>query len=482
MQLVLRFANRESVNTIALHDEVIRARGDVWWGWFRKAHEPFPLRELQGLANELPVEVGLVNRDENAFYLAKCIEVELTDKAGTAIPSPDEAGTPHYYSDAYLPAWFRLADITAIHLDTFTAKFGGIPEGDPTLFLVHSAAAGPETSLPDAPPRALEPRGQSILHISDLHFGEFHGFPAEPSPGAATLQSILTDFLAGRKDLSIGGVVASGDFVSKGNANNFPSAESFLHSIIVACKLDLGYLIVVPGNHDIWLQGTDHFDRDYRVENPYRMFLRSLYGQDVKEIEGLSSFQTSTGWVVTFLGLNSARARSEASKEYGYVGPDRYGPWLDRLTRANGGRSASELISDHRLNVVVLHHHLLPAGLVSRPAESRPVSLTLDAGAIVADLQDSGVHVALHGHEHLPFVGTTGRMRRHSGNRWDGPERWLTVLGSGSTGANVSQLSPEEPLNAFSVYTPLKASLRVQVFTFNTARPPDTFLDVELPL
>ena len=339
-----------------------------------------------------------------------------------------------------------------------------------------------ESALPDAAPSRLPARGESVLHVSDLHFGEFHGFPLTSRPGARPLDAILTDFLASHPDVSVGAIVASGDFTSKGDANHFSAAESFIRTLANACGLDLDYVVTVPGNHDIWLQEVQNFDRDYRVENPYRMFIRSLYGADIKEIERLWVMETSGGWTVTLLGLNSARARTQELKEYGYIGHDRYGPWLDRLKNANQGCSTVDLVRARRLNVAVLHHHLLPAGLVSRPVDPRPVSLTLDAGAIVADLQDARVHLALHGHEHLPLVATTGRLRRESGNTWSGPDPALTVLGSGSTGAAVTQLSPEERHNTFSLYTPLDSTLRVQVYEFNDALAPDPLFDFELPL
>lgn len=483
MRLLLRFANREGVDTITLHQELLLSARSVWWGWFKKAHEPFPLSELLELAQATPVTVGLVNRDESAFYEATCEELVVADREGVAIPTPDESLTPRYYADAYLPAWFRFSALRTVDDETFTRNYGGIPEGDPTLFLVTPAEDGArvESTLPDSTPSPHPPRGESIFHVSDLHFGEFHGFPMQSRPGDRPLATILTDFLASRHDITIAALVASGDFTSKGDANHFAEAEKFVNELATAAGLDLAYVVVVPGNHDIWLQETENFDRDYRVEHPYRMFVRSLFGANITEIEGIKSVTTTTGWEITFLALNSARARSTAFKEYGYVGHDRYSPWLDRLEQANRGLKSPELVAARRLNIAVLHHHLLPAGLVSRPAEPRPVSLTLDAGAIVADLQDASVHLALHGHEHLPLIATTGRVRR-AGSGWKGPEHDLLVLGSGSTGASVAQLSPEERMNTFSLYTPLDTTLRVEVFAFNSAIGPEVLMSFELPL
>jgi len=303
----------------------------------------------------------------------------------------------------------------------------------------------------------------------------------EAKPGERPLGAVLSEFVATAPDVSVAAIVASGDFISKGDANHFAAAEAFIKELAAACGLDLGHVLVVPGNHDIWLQDVQSFAPGSSVENPYRMFLRSLYGADITEFDRLTAVLTSDDWTLTLLGLNSARARTAALKEYGYVGHDRYGPWLDRLSQANDGLQAQELIREHRLNIAVLHHHLVPAGLVARPSQPRPVSLTLDAGALVADLQDAAVHIALHGHQHLPLIATTGRVRR-TRTGWCGPEHPLIVLGSGSTGADVNHLAPEELNNTFSLYTPLDSRLRIQVFKFNSAVDPELLVSVELPL
>jgi hypothetical protein len=57
-------------------------------------------------------------------------------------------------------------------------------------------------------------------------------------------------------------------------------------------------------------------------------------------------------------------------------------PILRRVSEADNGATADELIRARILNVALIPSPPLPAPLQSRPEALRPVSLTLDAGAI----------------------------------------------------------------------------------------------------
>jgi hypothetical protein len=87
----------------------------------------------------------------------------------------------------------------------------------------------------------------------------------------------------------------------------------------------------------------------------------------------------------------------------------------------------------------------------------------------------------LHGHQHVPFAGTAGRVRA-AGNAWIGPNHSLLMLGSGSTGCVQSQLSNEFRDNSFSIYTPTAGGLRVQTYRFNAGVGPSLWREVLLRL
>lgn len=96
--------------------------------------------------------------------------------------------------------------------------------------------------------------------------------------------------------------------------------------------------------------------------------MRSLYGQNITEIEHIRRLTTTDGWDVRLICVNSARARDDAMREYGYVGRDRYAPLLERVVAVDQRRSAADLVEMRVLNIGVVHHHLLPAPLYLREA------------------------------------------------------------------------------------------------------------------
>jgi hypothetical protein len=487
-RLVLRFANREGIDTIEQHQSVIQQEGHVWWGWFKKAHEPFPRAALEALSDRVPQDVGLVNRDERTVYVARCDEVRFAPDDDSAVGTLSVRTTPAYYADAYLPAWFRLRAIEQSSEDAFATRFGGIPEGDPTIFEVAVEGGVPrlESRIDAFPVAPLEARGRSILHLSDLHFGEFHGFSdprLPPNGGNPSLRDVLVEWLVqAQARYSFAAIVASGDFTSRGDANGLTLARTFMEEIAQAVNLGIEYVCVIPGNHDIYLENFPHFDRTYIAENPYRDFMRSLYGQNLTQIEQIRRIATTDEWDLRFVCVNSARGRDDATKEYGWVGHDRYEPLLRRVVQADADASAADLIDANVLNIGVIHHHVLPAPLQSWPEAERPVSITLDAGAIVADFQTSSIHLVLHGHQHVPFAGRVGRLREIGLNRWTGPGHDLLVVGCGSTGCERQQLTDEYPYNAFSIYTPEQQAVRVEVFRFNRGTPPIRDREVLLAL
>lgn len=108
------------------------------------------------------------------------------------------------------------------------------------------------------------------------------------------------------------------------------------------------------------------------------------------------------------------------------------------------------------------------------------MSLTLDAGQLVEDFQASGIHFALHGHQHVPFVGSTARARRAQ-NKWTGYEQQLFVIGSGSSGVRAERLEGEMRNNTFGIYTPRENGLHVRMEEFTQSFEPRTFMELLIP-
>ena len=92
-------------------------------------------------------------------------------------------------------------------------------------------------------------------------------------------------------------------------------------------------------------------------------------------------------------------------------------------------------ITPHDRNTVriaVLHHHLVPAPREEVPTTDYPlasVSVTVDAGAVIAGLQRHHFELALHGHQHVPAATNVSRGVVDDGSHdLSGLSAHLTVL------------------------------------------------------
>jgi 3',5'-cyclic AMP phosphodiesterase CpdA len=482
--ILLRFSDYET-DTIGAHLRVIAQYQMVWWGWWKKEHEPFPADVLQQVAATVPFDLGLVDRRERVFHVARCDELRL-DPQGERTPSPDPERTPAYYRQSMHPTWLRLTAITPIAETEWIERFGGIPEGDPTLFWVEEEEGRRRIHPTLVIEGELESPGASILHISDLHYGEDHGFSTEGHAvglGIPTMIDAICDRVEAL-DESIALVVVSGDLITKGREESYAQdVQPMLERLLDRLGLEKPHMVIVPGNHDIEIAPDELSPtptQEYRHERRFRYFLRSFYGRDIHEIESLHRIRTAEDWHISVVGLNSVRLRTPDTKEYGYVG-DRSEPLLQHVADTNEGRTVGQLAQESVLNIVALHHHLLPGELLTQPERNRPVSVTLDAGHLVSDCQAAGIHLVVHGHQHVPFLGSTSRARLVNG-AWGGYIDPLFVIGGGSGGAASTRLPDEMRQNTFSIYRPGEGALAVRVEQFNPSVAATEYMRLNIPL
>jgi len=492
---ILRFSDAEKP-TIPEHSEVIGTRFSVWWGWWKKQTEQFPLEVLRYLKSESrrrPLQIGLVKRkDEEELYTATCIDVAF-EESGSPIMSPDPELTPGYYRGTEFPAWFKLSKIRQIDRRNFLRQFGFVPTSDPTFYDVFQDAEG-EFGINPRPSWSMEivkAPGDAILHLSDLHFGSDYGFPlVRPIPGRGMDALPLVEKISSRifqeLGIRVGVVVVSGDLITRGLTDAYPYVRSFLESLLDAFDLEPRHCVIVPGNHDLWTEGVDHPSRDYRHELPYRMFLDAVFGTKLQDLERVRRYQTPSGFELIFVELNSARLRSDELREYGYVSKHRYSELLRFVTDVLKQDTNTPAA---RLKFAVLHHHLMPVGGVETPDGKKPVSVCLDAGELISEFQAHGFHFVLHGHEHTPFVGTVGTVARVADRSApDGALDFATtpkpmfVLACGSSGACRVRLPEEFDQNIFGLYQPMIGGLQVTFEQYTQFAPCRPLWKVSLPV
>jgi 3',5'-cyclic AMP phosphodiesterase CpdA len=488
---ILRFSDAENIPTVGAHLEIISSKKAAWWGWWRKDKEAPSLDFLKKLQSEIkvhsPLRIGLVNRKgEETFYVASCVELQYATD-GNKISSPDSELTPEYYrSDGY-PAWFKFQSIDTVSKNDFVREFVVVPYLDPTLYEVFWKADGDRDTVEVTPGETwtmsqVKAPGEAILHLSDLHFGDYHGFTTEhPAPGRGIVARPLWEIISTRirRDLGvqIGMMVISGDLISKGKGEAYVAARDFIEQLLAALGLDRSQCVIVPGNHDMWTVGVEHPTRDYAHERPYRDFLESFFHNDFRSLERVRRYITPSGRDLVFIELNSARIRSDQLKEYGYVAKHRY----ERLFKFIGDALRQEHGAAAPILFVVLHHHVIPVTSVEIPDEQRPVSLCLDAGELIDELQNFGIQFVLHGHQHAPFIGTVSRLPQNYSNGEYVP-RPLYVIGCGSSGAKREVLPRNLESNTFGIYVPDGKSLRITVEKYTDTASPVRHIETRLPI
>lgn len=116
--IVLRFRDlvTEQGGTISEHGKILRNRGYVWWGWWRRQSELVPRNVLADLfPDEEGVEIPIVLFDSGALELSISHSSRVVMAPGTGIRTPEADATPEYAARAPYPLWFRLErDISAM--------------------------------------------------------------------------------------------------------------------------------------------------------------------------------------------------------------------------------------------------------------------------------------------------------------------------------------------------------------------------------
>jgi 3',5'-cyclic AMP phosphodiesterase CpdA len=264
-----------------------------------------------------------------------------------------------------------------------------------------------------------------ILQISDIHFGADHAFQQQGRPREARTfdDAILLALADNEIDQSFDALLVTGDVLTHQLADELMEARLQLGKLRTA--LDPEIFALVPGNHDVtWLA-----DASEKLH---------VYDRLVRELKaiGLSSDMPIVRVInrpplkpLAVALLDSCRIEGSVQMGLGCVGDLQLDSLVRRLADA-GVNSATHTI------LVVLHHHLLPAGAVPvLPSNENPaddterlkISATVDASQLLTRLGELGVAGILHGHQHLGSAVSYGRLH------WERAD--LHVVAAGSAGA-----------------------------------------------
>lgn len=497
--IVLRFRNLGIPNTVEAHLDKITEYKKVWWGWWNKEDEYIPRDVLAELNIEIAsngfAEIFLIDSGNKILYTAKLIEINES-KTEETIQTPNEKLTPDYYSKNPHKIWFCFTEIKKIDsniiqkwayrkVDKFTEdKYEShfenkmvfdldemlsrihrtiyfIKTYDPANHKSHKLELVPPFEFENFSINPIIGKSNYILHISDLHYGECHGFPLESDQkiNISLVDAIYNDVISMGLKSSPSFIIVSGDFTCKGDASEFETAASALNYLRVKFQMEIQNFIVLPGNHDITWQADEKEKEIKKVlekeEANYREFYEKFFmNNKPNEFLSMGRRLILNNFIsLDIIGFNSCMLEQSGFQGYGFIGHKQlYDAFLNMKWN-------EEKLTNLRL--CVLHHHLVPViDLAEKIDEKdRTYSLTLDAGNVVKNLILKSVDLVLHGHKHEPSAISIARSTDFKKNY--SFENSLNIVSAGSAGCKRDYSGPIGK-NSYNIIEISKTQLRVK--------------------
>lgn len=263
---------------------------------------------------------------------------------------------------------------------------------------------------------------KKILHMSDLHFGEYK-FQEELK------DNLLEQVIEENPDM----IIISGDVTSQGYVEEYVQAKEFINELKSTAET-----YVVPGNHDACNVGIRQFKR--------LIGKRKFICKDVRNR-------------IVIIGLDS----SEPDIHDGQIGIDQREWLVEKL----------EDISEDMRIIVTFHHHILPI-----PLTGRERNILLDAGDILKILMDYKVDLVLNGHKHVAHAwmlenlvtinsGTATTRRLHGDNV---PSYNLIELGEAEL--DINKVNTETGLKEKLAQYPLEFKYKGKIYRSKSNKVP----------
>ncbi len=262
-------------------------------------------------------------------------------------------------------------------------------------------------------------RGQSILHISDLHL--LHNAFESPPFDQETASTTLVHDLRQLPHIALNPIqalVVSGDVALRCHPTSFASARSYLFGLADALKISKDLVILVPGNHDVqrdlagskqdparlkhsspsiwwskfhrYLEFTEYFygEQEFDVTRPCRVF---RIGDDV----AIVAFNSCV-----YEGHPSALCTSCYDLRT-KLGKEHYYGWLDPDDVKRAGAELAE--ENRRSKRIAVFHHDVPFETGEGCNRQHLVNYRDIRNPIGHILYQEGFRLVLHGHRHQPM-------------------------------------------------------------------------------
>lgn len=231
-----------------------------------------------------------------------------------------------------------------------------------------------------------------IVHLSDLHLAThpvlrrlalYSGLNGHDEPVCRALGTIV-------ESLKPHLLFATGDHTTWGDKRSLAAARSFLLKLAWSVGISHENVHWIPGNHDILI--------DYYCSFlPSRRAYDGIFGE-VSPVKIL----TAAGYKVAIYSFDSTLDRSSQwSPLWPFVG-SRGSVSRDAFNRYNDAVQKHPE-RDKCFKIAQIHHHPLPIPYKTADGVGLELTTMTNGGTFIAYMQESGVDLVLHGHEHHPY-------------------------------------------------------------------------------
>lgn len=219
----------------------------------------------------------------------------------------------------------------------------------------------------------------------------------------------------------------------------FLRVKAFLDILRDECKLDQSRVLVIPGNHDLRMQGLLAFGAT--VQKARKQFDKAFGKQQIQSLfcfaDPGSSDQTRGLITVKVVGFDSNTTKPIANFAAGYLDSKQREGFAFFENAAIDARQLRAQAAEFR--VCLVHHHPLPVVAAERPTyadgagkledvvDSEQGMVFNNAGTFLHSANESAVDLVLHGHRHHSQF-TVVRYPR------GGEDHSMFVAGGGSIG------------------------------------------------
>ncbi len=499
--LILRFRDlvTENDETIAKHKEIIDKHEYVWWAWWKKGHEKTPtttLAMLKAFAQEYGIDVYLVDSALKKLYKASCSDIIFS--IDTPKTSPDLNKTPEYYNSQSYYAWFKfdkieecpsadIKDYTYVNLKELfedgTADYSlfcnkriysldELIQQNRTMWIARKFQNGDkenEITLLNA--NIIQPcsfsnhyyevNGNSLLWISDLHFGNSE-FPIKSELSRKTLAWHIKD---ATKDLydDISGLILSGDISNCANENGYDIARRFIQDLQMETKQELNSanIMIAPGNHD-FKRIEENYSTPDNVPNYIQPCtdtsqLFSDFYKDIYYITPNEFFASGkkillkSGITIDIAVINSCRIQQYKDFEgHGYISHEQM-EYIEREMKWNNEDNSA-------IRIVVMHHHYLPTCREELINIRKASSVVYDANNLMNWLVKNNIKLLLHGHKHSSFMSKISYPKDDTATEINCSNLHdIYVVGLGGTGISGVE-------NEFAIVTVKKDKIFIKIY------------------